>query len=315
MKAVICTKYGPPEVLQLREVDRPVPQDDQVLIEIEAASVHRGDTRIRGLDIPGPGWQKLLARIALGLRKPRSPILGMDLAGIIIEKGKTVRSFEVGDQVFASTLYSGFGGYAEYKAMAEDGLLARMPSNLSFEQAAVIPSGGITALGIIKMAGIQRGDHALIYGASGSVGTFAVQLACAQGALVTGVCSGQNAKLVRSLGAKQVIDYTKNNFTLESAFYDLVFDAVGCLSPALAKQALKKDGIYLNVQSASDRIQKSAMRPLLRELASLVEEGQLIPVIDRVYPLDEIAAAHRYVDGGHKKGNVAITVTSIRDKP
>jgi NADPH:quinone reductase-like Zn-dependent oxidoreductase len=193
--------------------------------------------------------------------------------------------------------------------MAEDGVLTAMPSNLSFEEAAVIPSGGITALGIIKLADITQGDQVLIYGASGSIGTFAVQMARIKKAEITGVCSGSNTELVRSLGAKTVIDYTKTNFTLKPGSYDLVLDAVGCLSPSLAKQALKEDGTYLNVHSASDRIKKSAVRSLLVELSCLVEEGQLEPVIDRVFPLEEIAAAHRYVQAGHKIGNVAVSIS------
>lgn len=309
MKAAICTKYGPPEVLQIREIDRPVPRDNQVLIEVRATSVHRGDTRIRGLDLPGPGWQKPLARLALGVRGPRSSVLGMELAGVIAESGKDVTAFEVGDQVFASTVWAGFGGYAEYKAMAEDGVLAPMPANLSFQEAAVLPSGGITALGIIKLAEIQPGHQVLVYGASGSIGTLAVQLAKSLGAMVTGVCSGPNAELVSSLGATQVLDYTKNDFSLKPGTYDLVLDAVGCLDPARAKLVLKENGTYLEVHSASDRIKENMARSLLMELKSLVEAGQLIPVIDRVYPLEEIAAAHRYVQGGHKIGNVTVSIS------
>jgi NADPH:quinone reductase-like Zn-dependent oxidoreductase len=309
MKAVICPKYGPPEVLQIREIDRPVPQEKEILIQIRATSVHRGDTRIRGLDIPGPEWQKLLARLALGLRGPRKSILGMELAGIISETGPAVTRWKSGDRVFASTVWSGFGSYAEYKTMPEDGILAPMPSNLSFEEAAVIPSGGITALGIIKLGDIQPGDQVLIYGASGSIGTYSVQLARIKKAEITGVCSGSNTGLVRSLGAKKVLDYTKTNFTLKPGSYDLVLDAVGCLSPPLARSALKENGTYLDVHSASDRIKKNLVQSLLDELKTLVEEGQLIPVIDRIFPLEEITAAHRYVEGGHKIGNVAVSIS------
>jgi NADPH:quinone reductase-like Zn-dependent oxidoreductase len=308
MKAVVCTKYGSPEVLQVREVDQPIPKDNEVLIHVRATSVHRGDTRIRSLDIPGPNWQKLLARLILGFRKPRNAILGMELSGVIVETGKDVAFFEVGDHVFASTLWSGFGGYAEYKTMAEDGVLCRKPANLTFEEAAVIPSGGITSLGIINMAGIKPGDKVLIYGASGSVGTFSVQMAKAQGALITGVCSGSNADLVTSLGAEKVIDYMISDFNLGNESYDVIFDAVGYLPPAQAKKSLKETGTYLNVHTASDKIKKTEVRSLLGDLKELIENGKLIAVIDRSYPLDEIVEAHRYVDTGRKRGNVAITL-------
>ncbi|MGD8473794.1 MAG: NAD(P)-dependent alcohol dehydrogenase, partial [Anaerolineae bacterium] len=174
MKAIVCTEYGPPEVLQFQEVDKPVPGDHEVLIRVHATTVHRGDSRMRGLDIPGPGWQRLMARLVLGIRRPKNAILGMDLAGKIEAAGSSVTRFQEGDEVFGSTMWSGFGAYAEYKCMAEDGLLALKPANMTFEEAAVIPSGGITTLGILKLADIQPGQTVLIYGASGSVGTFAV---------------------------------------------------------------------------------------------------------------------------------------------
>ena len=307
MRAIVCTQYGPPEVLELREVEKPVPKDREVLIRIRATTVHRGDTRMRGLDIPGPRWQRLLARLFLGIKRPKNPILGMELAGEVEDAGKNVTLFRKGDRVFASTLWSGFGGYAEYKCMPEDGVLAIMPANMTFAEAAVIPCGGITALGIIKMANIQSGQQVLIYGASGSMGTFAVQLAKAFGAVVTGVCSTANLQLVRSLGADRVIDYTQEDFSQSDETYDVVFDAVG-LYTGDYRRALKETGIYLNANSSSDRIKKKDVALLLQELRELIEAGKLKAVIDRTYTMEQIVEAHRYLEKGHKKGNVVVTV-------
>lgn len=307
MKAIVCTRYGPPEVLQIQEVAKPTPKDNEVLIKVYATSVHRGDVRMRSLDIPGPHWQMLLARIFLGIRHPRRKVLGMELAGKVEAVGKDVTLFKVNDEVFASTVWSGFGGYAEYKCMAEHGVLDLKPTNMSFEEAAVIPSGGITTLGIIKMADIQPGQKVLIYGASGSVGTFAVQLAKYFGAEVTGVCSTTNLEMVRSLGADTVIDYTEEDFTQSGETYDVIFDAVD-LFPGDVENSLAKSGIYLNVDKSSDKIRKKDVVPLLKELKSIVEAGKLKAVVDRSYPLEKIVEAHRYVDKGHKRGNVVITV-------
>ena len=307
MKAIVCTAYGPPEVLQLQEVDKPVPRGNEVLIKVCATTVHRGDSRMRGLDIPGPGWQRLVARLVLGIRRPRKAILGMELAGEIEALGQDVTRFKRGDRVFASTAWSGFGAYAEYKSMVQDGALALMPAHMTFEEAAVIPSGGITTLGILKMAGIQPGQRVLIYGASGSVGSFAVQLASALGADVTGVCSTANLELVKSLGAGRAIDYTQEDFTQSGDTYDVIFDAVDKFQGDY-RTALKETGVYLNVDASSDKIKTEDAPLLLGELKELIVAGKLKAVIDRRYPWEQIVEAHRYVDQGHKKGNVVITV-------
>lgn len=307
MNAIVCTEYGPPEVLQFQEVDKPIPKDNEVLIKVFATTVHRGDSRMRGLDIPGPTWQRLLARLVLGIRKPKNAILGMELAGKIEATGKDVTRFLLGDEVFASTMWSGFGAYAEYKCMPEDGALALKPDNMTYEEAAVIPSGGITTLGIVKMANIEPGQKVLIYGASGSVGTFAVQLAKAFGAEVTGVCSTANLELVRSVGADTVIDYTREDFTQRGETYDVIFDAVDKFRGDY-RTALKETGVYLNVDASSDKIKTRDVPFLLAELKELAEAGKLKAVIDRCYPWEQIVEAHRYVDQGHKRGNVAITV-------
>ena len=306
MKAVLCEKYGPPEVLKIKEVEKPIPKDNEVLIKIHATTVHRGDVRIRKFDVPRMFW--FPARIFLGIRRPKNPILGMELSGKIEAIGKDVKLFKIGDEVFASTLWSGFGGYAEYKSMPEDGVLALKPTNMNFNEAAVIPAGGVTALGIIKMANIQKGQKVLIYGASGSIGTFAVQFAKYYGAIVTGVCSTTNLEMVESLGVDKVIDYIKEDFTQNNEKYDVIFDAVDKFQSKRGKKSLTKSGIYLSIDKSSDKIKSKDIPFLLNELKELSEAGKLKAVIDRIYPLDDIVDAHRYVEKGHKKGNVVITV-------
>jgi NADPH:quinone reductase-like Zn-dependent oxidoreductase len=261
---------------------------------------------MRSFTVPRGMW--LAARVYLGLRKPRRPVLGMELAGEIEAVGAHVTRFKVGDPVFASTFEVSFGGHAEYKCMPEDGLIAIKPANLTFEEAAAAVGAGMTALRCLERGRIRPGQKVLVYGASGAVGTSAVQLASRQlGAEVTGVCSAANLDLVKSLGAVRVIDYTRDDFTRDGPVYDVVFDAVAKVSPAHAKKALKKTGTYLNVHKHSHASGKLGSAELIA-LKELLEAGTLKPVIDRVYPLERIVEAHRYVDAGHKKGNVVITV-------
>ncbi len=309
MKAVVYTEYGPPEVLHLQEIEKPAPKDRQVLVKIHATTVTIGDTIMRSLNLPISGWQRLVARIYLGIRRPKRPILGMELAGEVASIGDKVTRFKPGDPVFASTSAVNFGGYAEYKCLPEHGVLALKPANLTYAEAAAVPGAGMTAWHCLQKGNIRSGQKVLIYGASGAVGTFAVQIASRHlGANVTGVCSGANLELVKSLGAAKVMDYTRQDFTSSGETYDVVFDAVGKLSPAQGKKALKPGGVYLNVHADSDGGDKLENLLLLKEL---IEAGKLKPAIDQMYPLEEIVEAHRYVERGHKKGNVVITVGTI----
>ena len=309
MKAVICTKYGPPEVLQIKEVEKPFPKPNEVLIKILATTVHIGDTKIRRFE-PGLGpikdiFFKPLMRIIVGFSGPRKKILGMELSGEVEEIGRKVKLFKVGDPVFASTEFR-LGTYAQYCCTPENGILAIKPVNMTHEEAAPVSNGGITALIHLRKANIVKNQKVLIYGASGSVGTYAIQIAKYFGAEVTAVCNTSNLDLVKSLGADKVIDYTKEDFTQNGEKYDVIYDAVGKIKTSKRKKSLSKYGHYLNVLSVSGNIKLKVQD--LYTLKELCEAKKLRTVIDRSYPLEKIVEAHRYVDKGHKRGNVVITM-------
>ena len=305
MRAVICTRYGPPEVLRLEELATPVPRKNEVRLRILATAVTSSDCYVRGLNL-SPAY-RIMARLALGWNAPRQPVLGMVLSGEVDSVGSDVKSFEVGERVFGFNRHL-FGTYAQYVCWPEDGLLATRPASLTDEEAAAIPYGGLLALHFLRKAGVRAGQRVLVYGASGAVGTSAVQLARHFGAQVTGVCSTANVDLVASLGATTVIDYTSEDFTDKAARYDLIFDAVGKRKSATAlrrcRQVLAPGGARVSVDDGTPNLRREDL-VLLSELAT---KGEIRPVIDRAYALDDIVVAHRYVDKGHKRGNVVITV-------
>ena len=305
MKAVVCTRYGPPEVLQLKELPTPVPRKNQVRIRISATAVTSSDCYLRGLRL-SPAY-RLMARLAIGWKAPRQPVLGMVLSGEIDSVGPDAKSFEVGDRVFGFNRHL-FGTYAQYVCWPEDGLLAPRPANFTDEESAAIVYGGLLALHFLRKADVRAGQSVLVFGASGAVGTSAVQLARHLGADVTGVCSTANVDLVASLGATTVIDYTSEDFTDRAERYDLIFDAVGKRKSAaplrLCRQALAPGGACVSVDDGTPKLRREDL-VLLGELAT---KGEIRPVIDRTYALDDIVDAHRYVDNGHKRGNVVITV-------
>ncbi len=325
MKAMVYTEYGPPDVLHLKEVEKPTPKDNEILIRVHATTVSAGDIRARSLTF-GDRLTGLLFGFSFGIRRPKRPILGYELAGEIESVGKDVRSFKEGDEVFGSPYHG--GAYAEYTCLPEDGGVAIKPTNLTYGEAATVNNGALTALFFLKKGDIRSGQKVLINGASGSIGTFAVQIAKHFGADVTGICSTTNLEMVSSLGADKVIDYTKEDFTQSGQTYDIIFDTVGKVPLSRSKGALKEKGYYLQANvvgmvgailfgklwlsmSSKKKVifgvadDKTDSRSFLKELC---EAGKIEPVIDRRYPLEQVAEAHRYVGKGHKKGNVVITV-------
>lgn len=322
MKAIFATKYGSPEVLQQKEIEMPVPKPDEVRIKTHATTVTVADVRVRSFKVPLSFW--IPARLMLGIFKPRKPILGVELSGEIDAVGSAVTKFKKGDLVFAAT-HPGFGSYAEYRCLAENGPLALKPSNLSLEESAAIPIGAYTALNFLRKANLKAGQKILIYGASGSVGSYAVQLARHFGANITAVCSAKNFELVKSLGADKLLDYHAADFISQLETYDVIFVGIDQLPFSICKKILAKNGTYVNISlpvksldmiwtslTSSQTIWSGKNEPVtsadLNFLKELVEAGALKVVIDRVYSFEQIVEAHRYVDQGHKKGNVLVRV-------
>jgi NADPH:quinone reductase-like Zn-dependent oxidoreductase len=301
MRAVVYSRYGSPEVLRLAEVPKPAPRADEILVAVRATTVAAGDVRMRTAN-------PLTARIYNGLFKPtRVTVLGFELAGDVEAAGREVRRFREGDPVFAFTGFR-FGAYAEHLCLpaegtVKQGLVSLKPTNMTCEEAAALPVGGLTAQAFLRKAGVKKGQRILIYGASGSVGTYAVQLARHLGADVAGVCSNSNLDLVRSLGAQRVIDYTAEDFSAGSERFDLVFDAVGKAPASRCRAILAPNGVHLSVMGSAEVLPRD-----LAALKELVEVGAVRAVIDRCYPLEQIVDAHRYVEAGHKRGNVVIAI-------
>ena len=327
MKAIVWTKYGPPDVLQLKEVEKPTPKDNEVLIRIYATTVTAGDCEQRSLKLPI--WYRLLMRAYVGLKRPkRITILGMELAGEIESVGKDVKLFKKGDQVFAATGFVGMGACAEYICLPEEpeeGALAMKPANMTYEEAAAVPVGGLEALCFLRQGNIQSGQKVLINGAGGTIGTFAVQLAKYFGAKVTGVDSTRKLDMLRSIGADQVIDYTQEDFTKSGETYDFILDVVSKSSFSGSIRSLNQNGRYLIANPGPSQMVRGYWTTMTSSkkvmggnasyetedlifLKELIEAGKIKPVIDRRYPLEQIVEAHRYVETGHKKGNLVITV-------
>jgi NADPH:quinone reductase-like Zn-dependent oxidoreductase len=322
MRAIVCLRYGPPEVLQLQDVAIPSPKDDEVLIRVRAATVMAGDCELRGLR--GPFFWRLLLRLGFGLRAPRRKVLGQELAGEIVSIGKDVTRFAVGNQIFAQTGFR-LGAYAEYCCLSENGLLSTKPANLTFEEAATFPSAGLYVLPLLRKANVQRGQKVLVIGAAGTMGTLAVQLAKLSEAEVTGVDGTRKLGLLPSIGADEVIDYTEGDYMRSGKTYDVILDMTGKSSFSGCMKLLKEKGVYVMGNLGFLRAIRGRLASLssgrrviagfvsyqavdLELLKGLIEAKKIRPVIDRRYPLEEIAEAHRYVDTGQKAGNVVITV-------
>ncbi|WP_346864116.1 NAD(P)-dependent alcohol dehydrogenase [uncultured Draconibacterium sp.] len=323
MKAIICTKYGTPEVLKMVEVDKPVPKNNEVLIKIHATTVNGADARIRGAVFPS--IFNFPVKLAMGFKGPRKKILGVELAGTIEKIGTGVTRFKVGDEIFAST-GANFGAHAEYICLAETAEMTHKPSNMSFEEAAAVPHCALAALYFLKKGKIQPGQKVLIHGAAGGIGTFAVQIAKTMGALVTGVCSTSGIEMVKSIGADKVIDYTRENISNYDDTYDVIFDTVGKSSIPECLEVLNENGQYLSaVHLELSRMLEGIKASLtsnkkviggvasytvenLNYLKNLIEAGKLKTVIDKQYSFHQMVEAHTYVDTGHKKGHVIIRV-------
>lgn len=304
MKAIFTTAYGSPDVLEIREIDKPVPKKNELLIKIRSVAVTSGDCRLRAFT--PPNWLLWVPmRLVLGLTRPRKPVQGLWLAGEIEDKGPNVTEFKIGQEIYARTIDLQFGANAEYVCLPESAIIDLKPGNISFEEAVSIPFGGMTALHFLRKAGIKNGDSLLVYGASGSVGTSAVQLGKYFGAVVTAVCSTGNIEMIRNLGADKIIDYKKEKFTDCNSVFDIVFDAVGYINRSAAKKILKPNGRFISVLTSGHA--KLNVKNL-KYLTQLVENEHLKPVVDKCYSFCQIKEAHRYVDSGHKKGNIVITV-------
>ncbi|MCL4119034.1 UNVERIFIED_CONTAM: hypothetical protein GTU68_064195 [Idotea baltica] len=323
MKAIITTKYGSPDVLELRDIEKPVPKDNEVLIRVRAATITTAETMMR------TGYP-LIGRLFMGLTKPNHAISGTGFSGEIEAIGKNVNSFKIGDLVFGESLFH-FGTHAEYVCIIEDGIIAIKPENITHEEAAVVGDGHITSLNFLKkLAKIKRGQRVLIIGASGSLGTAAVQLAKHFGSIVTGICSSRNLELVITLGADSVIDYTQEDFTKNGETYDVIYDTLGKNSFSQCKNSLTEKGAYISpvlgmplffqmlktaifgskraLFSATGTLPKSTIRTFLHEIRELMEAGKLKSVIDKHYTMEQIVEAHRYIETGRKKGNVVLSI-------
>lgn len=315
MKAIICTKYGPPEVLQFGEVEKPTPKDDEVLIKIHATAVTASDIFIRSSNVPI--WFLIPMRIMLGICKPKNPIIGLVLAGEVEAIGKDIKRFKIGDEVYGLTGY-GLGAYAEYKCMKEidstHGCLAIKPKNISYEEATVAAYGGLLAFQAVEKGNIKKGQNVLIYGASGTSGIIAIQLAKYLGATVTGVCSTLNLEMVKSLGADTVLDYSKQDILPQGAKFDFVVDTVGKMKTSKLKKTCKKaltpNGKYVSIDDGNLLLESKR----LNKIKEYIEAGRIKPIIDKIYPFEEIVEAHRYVEKGHKKGGVVILINKVQNE-